>query len=93
MRSPLTKARALLLPFAILRRGKRYRPRRALAALLVAMTVPLLASGCFTHAVQVEPITLAPIQMTVDVNVHSDRAEVTDTVGAEAPPDPVPVTP
>ena len=53
---------------------------------ILALTLPLLASGCISHAVRVEPITLAPIQMTIDLNVHGDRSgSVTPTAEDGAP--------
>ncbi|WP_236517930.1 hypothetical protein [Sandaracinus amylolyticus] len=45
--------------------------RRALIALGL-VSVPCFASGCFSHAVRVEPITVAPVQVTMDVNLHVD---------------------
>ncbi len=30
------------------------------------------SSGCITHAVRVEPISLEPVQVTMDVNLHVD---------------------
>lgn len=57
------------------------KPRAFLLALPLA--VSLLSGGCISHAVHVEPITLAPIQMTVDVNVHSDREDEEETTGGD----------
>ncbi len=57
------------------------------ALLLFVLALPLALSGCISHAVRIEPITLAPIQMTIDVNLHTDRGEPADgpeTAGSEA---------
>lgn len=39
---------------------------------ITAVVVPLLLAGC-THQVQVEPIRVEPIHVTVDVRVKVDR--------------------
>jgi hypothetical protein len=52
--------------------------------LAVALAAPLATSGCISHAVHVEPITLAPIQMTVDVNLHRDPSDP-PTSGSQSP--------
>lgn len=47
----------------------------------------LSAGGCvFSHKVNVEPVTVDPIQVTVDVNVHETAAPAEPV--AEAPETP-----
>jgi hypothetical protein len=60
---------------------------RALLLLAFAVSLPL-ASGCMSHEVRIQPITLEPIHMTLDVNLHVDHDGA--TAGAEAPPSPTP---
>jgi len=56
------------------------------AVLLLAFVLPLpLIGGCMTHEVRIQPITLEPIHMTLDVNLHVDHDAATATTGSEAP--------
>ena len=41
---------------------------------LLAALVLLLLPGCTRHAVQVAPIEIKPIHITIDVNIKVDRA-------------------
>lgn len=60
-----------------------------LHALLVLLVLPLPAlGGCISHEVRIEPITLQPIHMTLDVNLHVDHDAAEVTQGSEAPPAP-----
>jgi hypothetical protein len=49
--------------------------------------LPLPVAGCMTHAVRVEPITLEPVRVTMDVNLHVDdtRPVPEPRAAAEAP--------
>jgi len=47
--------------------------RKRRLALLGALVL-LLLSGCTRHAVQVAPIEIKPIHITIDVNIKVDRA-------------------
>jgi len=47
--------------------------RKRRLALLGALAL-LLLSGCPRHAVQVAPIEIKPIHITIDVNIKVDRA-------------------
>lgn len=59
--------------------------RTALVALVVS-SLGLTASGCMSHAVRVEPITVAPVQVTMDVNLHvDDSREATASAETSAP--------
>ncbi len=42
--------------------------------LLVALAFALLMPGCTRHNVQVEPVEIKPIHITIDVNIKVDRA-------------------
>ena len=46
--------------------------RVAIAA--IAILAPTLSAGCMHHAVRVEPVTIAPVRVTMDVNLHVDDA-------------------
>jgi hypothetical protein len=43
-----------------------------------------LVGGCISHEVRVEPITLQPIHMTLDVNLHVDHAAPVTSGGSDA---------
>ncbi|MDQ3034245.1 MAG: hypothetical protein M3Y87_17685 [Myxococcota bacterium] len=52
-------------------------------AFLLLLSFPVVSlAGCITHAVRVEPITLEPVQVTMDVNLHVDDSR---TAGGEGP--------
>lgn len=55
--------------------------KRLALALVFSLPVGSLA-GCITHAVHVEPISLEPVQVTMDVNLHVDDDR---TTGEESP--------
>lgn len=38
----------------------------------LCLIVLSLCAGCMYHAVEVEPVHVDPIHVTVDVNVHAD---------------------
>ena len=46
---------------------------RTLCLLFIAFT-PLLYFGCTKHEVDVKPVEIKPIHITIDVNVKVDRA-------------------
>ena len=41
--------------------------------LLLAL-MPLFSSGCTRHEVEVKPVEIKPIHITIDINVKVDRA-------------------
>ncbi|AKF11235.1 hypothetical protein [Sandaracinus amylolyticus] len=59
--------------------------RRALVALGL-VSLPVVTSGCFSHAVRVEPISVAPVQVTMDVNLHVDDERAAAEPGDAAQP-------
>ncbi|MDO8947237.1 MAG: hypothetical protein Q7U88_08770 [Desulfocapsaceae bacterium] len=46
--------------------------KRSLLLLLVALA--LLLPGCTHHEIQVAPVEIKPIHITIDVNIKVDRA-------------------
>lgn len=63
---------------------------KKLALALAVTAAGTTLSGCLSHAVRVEPITVAPVQVTMDVNLHvdddrdedvEDVADVVETAG------------
>lgn len=50
------------------------RRARRLAIAVVAILMPATLAGCMHHAVRVEPVTIAPVRVTMDVNLHVDDA-------------------
>lgn len=59
--------------------------KTALALGLVVFAGSL--SGCLSHAVRVEPITVAPVQVTMDVNLHVDDDRGGEIAGDAGPAD------
>ena len=45
-----------------------------MAALLLAVPAVLLLPACIQHNVDIEPVEVKPIHITIDVNVKVDRA-------------------
>ncbi len=42
--------------------------------ILTAISVIMFIAGCTEHKVEVEPVKVEPIHITIDVNVKIDRA-------------------
>ena len=42
--------------------------------LLLGVTAILIFSGCTKHEVEVKPVEIKPIHITIDINVKVDRA-------------------
>lgn len=42
--------------------------------LLLSAVALLLFSGCTTHEVDIKPVEIKPIHITIDINVKVDRA-------------------
>lgn len=59
------------------------RRARRLAIAVVAILMPATLAGCMHHAVRVEPVTIAPVRVTMDVNLHVDDARA-DEAPADA---------
>lgn len=55
--------------------------------LVLGVLSSLPIAGCMTHAVRVEPITLEPVRVTMDVNLHVDdtRPAPEPRAAADAP--------
>lgn len=43
-------------------------------ALLPGVVALLIFSGCTTHEVEIKPVEIKPIHITIDINVKVDRA-------------------
>jgi hypothetical protein len=41
---------------------------------VLTLLLSLLAAGCTSHEVEVKPVEIKPIHITIDVNVKVDRA-------------------
>ncbi len=48
--------------------------------ILILGTIILLTHGCTRHAVQVDPVEIKPIHITIDVNIKVDK-ELDDFFG------------
>lgn len=71
--------------------NKPARRAQRLAIAAIALLTPALSAGCMHHAVRVEPITVAPVRVTMDVNLHVDDARhesTADAADAAAPATP-----
>lgn len=50
----------------------------------VAVLAPTLSAGCMHHSVRVEPVTIAPMRVTMDVNLRVDDARASTGEASEA---------
>lgn len=57
---------------------------KRIASLSILLSLPLASMGCITHAVRVEPISLEPVQVTMDVNLHVDDTRADAGTPADA---------